>query len=137
MASSIRAFANAVARRVGRCDRPALDEAIRATLRALGSHLGGVPPELHDAIPAALRPVIAQGKTHPPLGPAAMYLMISNEIGLRVGMALEIAQTVVTELAARLSGPARRQLRQRLPPAWASFVTNPEPQPEARALTVA
>lgn len=126
MATNIRAFINAVERHVGRCDRPALDEAVLTTLRALGRHLGGVPPELSDSIPFALQPVIESGLAHPKLGPAALYLRLSNEIGLPVGTALEIAQSVMAELAARLPESACRQMRLRLPPGWASFVESPE-----------
>ncbi|MCA9706640.1 MAG: hypothetical protein KDK70_12375 [Myxococcales bacterium] len=128
MAEGLGTFVEAVGGRVGQCDPLRLERAVACTLQALGSHLGGVPPALGDAIPAALQPEIERGEPHPRLGPAAFYLVLSNELGLRIGMALEIAQSTVTELAARLSGPARSQLRTLLPPAWAVFVQDPSPR---------
>lgn len=120
------AFVDSVARKVGRCERAVLDRATRKTLRALGRQLGGVPPALHDAIPAALRPHIDAGEGLDAIGPAALYLELSDELGLRVGTALEIAQSVVSELGALMPDGPRAHLRELLPPAWAAFVVDPE-----------
>ena len=56
------------------------------------------------------------------MGPAAFYLMISNEIGMRIGMALEVTHAVVNELASRLDEGSRLRLKSLLPPAWAALL---------------
>lgn len=125
MGNDLTAFIEAVGRRVGHGDLTTLARATRATLRALGRHLGGMPRALSDFIPAALQPELEAGEFYPEVGPAAFYLKVSNELGIRVGLALEIAQSVVAELADQLVEPGRQQLHQRLPPAWATFIDQP------------
>ncbi|MEM9453418.1 MAG: DUF2267 domain-containing protein [Myxococcota bacterium] len=125
MGNDLTAFIEAVGRRVGHGDPTNLARVTRATLRALGRHLGGMSHALGDFIPAALQAELEAGEFYPQVGPAAFYLKISNELGIRVGLALEIAQSVVAELADRLTEAGRQRLRRRLPPAWATFIDQP------------
>lgn len=134
MGEDFQGFIDAVQSRSGCRDRAGLERATRGALGVLGSHLHGVPPTLHGAIPRDLRSGIEAGLDHPAVGPAAFYLMISNEIGMRIGMALEVTHAVVNELASRLDEGSRLRLKSLLPPAWAALLrtttsSRVEPQP--------
>ncbi|MCA9649118.1 MAG: DUF2267 domain-containing protein [Myxococcales bacterium] len=124
---SLDAFIDDVGARAGLAERAAIETGTRATLRALGAALGGLPPALHDAIPAALRDELRAGDGQPVLAPEALYDRIARETGLRVGQALELTQSAVAELGGRLAEPARDQLRRLLPEAWAALVLDPRP----------
>lgn len=123
-------FIAAVKDRSGHADLAPVAHAVRATLLTLGGHLGGLPPALHDAIPASLRAELATGRGFDPLRPAALYQRVAEEGELRVGIALELVQSTMTELSARLLEPARALLRESLPPAWAVLVTEPSGRPQ-------
>jgi hypothetical protein len=122
MSDDLEGFVDRVGDRVGHAERAAVDEAVRTTLGTLGGHLGGVPPALHDALPRALRSEVAAGMGSEPLRPAALYQQVAEQTGLRVGVALELVQSTMAELAARLPEAARDVLRASLPPSWAALV---------------
>lgn len=122
MSDDLDGFLGRVKDRAGHADLAAVDQAVRATLRTLGGHLGGVPPALHDALPHALRPELAAGEGFDPLRPAALYQQVAEQSGLRVGVALELVQSTMAELSERLSVAARDQLRASLPPSWGALV---------------
>lgn len=127
MSTGLDAFIDDVGARAGHPERGPIEQGTRAALEALGSALGGVPPALHDAIPEALRGVLAAGDGRPETTPEALYEQVAASTGLRVGSALEIVQSAVAELGARLAEPARAQLRGLLPDAWAALVLDPRP----------
>ncbi len=122
MGEDFEGFIDAVQGRSGCRDRVGLERAVRGALGVLGSHLDGVPPTLHGATPRDLRSGLEAGRGDPAVGPAAFYLMISNEVGMRVGMALEVTHAVVNELASRLDEGSRLRLKSLLPPAWAALL---------------
>jgi len=133
MSDDLGGFLERVKDRAGHSDLAAIEQAVRATLRTLGGHLGGVPPALHDALPRALRPELAAGTGFEPLRPAALYQQVAELSGLRVGAALEVVQSTMAELSERLPEPARETLRTSLPPAWAALVPNPNERPRSKA----
>jgi uncharacterized protein (DUF2267 family) len=108
--------------RAGQSDAEAVAQAVRATLRTLGSHLGGVPPALHDALPRGLRPELTAGAGTEAVRPAELYQLLAEQLGVRVGVALELVQSTMAELAESLLHPAAEQLRASLPPTWAALV---------------
>lgn len=122
MSDDLDGFLGRVKDRVGHADIAAVEQAVRATLRTLGGHLGGVPPALHDALPRALRPELAAGTGFEPLRPAALYQQVAEQIGLRVGVALELVQSTTAELSERLPPAARQLLKTSLPPSWAALL---------------
>ena len=112
--------------RSGQPDAGVVELAVRATLRTLGSHLGGVPPALHDALPRALRPELAAGEGGEPVRPAELYQQVSEQARVRAGVALELVQSTIAELAGSLvESSAIELLRTSLPPAWAALVIDP------------
>ncbi|MEX1363364.1 MAG: DUF2267 domain-containing protein [Nannocystaceae bacterium] len=127
MSARMDAFVDDVCARAGHFDRERIELGTRRTLRALGALLGGVPPGLHDALPEALRAELHAGEGGRPYSPTALYERVASSSGLRVGLALEVVQSVVAELGAHLDEPARDQLRKALPPAWAALVLGPRP----------
>jgi hypothetical protein len=125
--------------RSGQADAAVVELAVRATLRTVGSHLGGVPPALHDALPRALRPELAAGEGLEPVRPAELYQQVAQQAHVRAGVALELVQSTIAELAASLVDSALGLLRMSLPPAWAALVNDPvearessRPMPAAR-----
>jgi uncharacterized protein (DUF2267 family) len=130
MAHELDRFLARVKDRAGQADAEVVEQAVRATLRTLGSHLGGVPPALHDALPRATRPELAAGADGDPVRPAELYPQVAEQAGVRVGVALELVQSTMAELAASLDEPALEVLRASLPPAWAALV--PEQADERR-----
>lgn len=122
MSHEIDGFLARVKDRAGQPDVVVVEPAARATLHALGGHLGGLPPALHDAVPRLLRPVIAEGGDEHALRPAELYQRLAEELGVRVGVALEIVQSTIAELLASLDEPAVEVLRASLPPAWAALI---------------
>lgn len=128
MSTGLDAFIDDVGARAGLGERVKIEQGTRATLRALGAAMGGVPPALYDAVPEALRAELSAGEGDAPLEPTALYESVASQTGLRVGMALEVAQSCVAEVGARLPGPARKHLRDALPPAWAELVLDPRPE---------
>jgi len=125
MAEDLPGFIERVGAQARFYDRPILERTVRATLEALGAALGGVPFALREAIPLALHADLEAGRTLPRVGPAASYLMLSNEIGLRIGTALELTHAIVSELADAVGPGQRAQLKAHLPPAWAALVLEP------------
>jgi hypothetical protein len=122
MSHEIDGFLARVKDRAGQSDVAVVEPAARATLHALGGHLGGLPPVLHDAVPRLLRPVIAEGGDAHALRPAELYQRLAEELGVRVGVALEIVQSTIAELLGSLDEPAIDVLRTSLPPAWAALI---------------
>lgn len=137
MSDDLDGFLGRVKARAGHSDLAAVERAVRATLRTLGGHLGGVPPVLHDALPRALRPELAAGQDAPTLRPAALYQQVAEQVGLRVGVALELVQSTAAELGARLPESARETLRSSLPPAWAALVPGAKIRERSRPMTAA
>jgi hypothetical protein len=135
MTDDLQGFVDRVKGRAGYSDRAAVEQAVRATLHALGSHLGGVPPALHDALPRALHPRFIAGMGHERLRPTALYQQVSEQTGLRVGVVLELVQSTMAELSEALSEAERFLLREGLPPAWAALVVAPRMQPRSRSVT--
>jgi len=111
--------------RSGQADAGVVELAVRATLRTLGSHLGGVPPALHDELPRALRPALAAGEGGELVRPAELYQQVAEQAHVRAGVALELVLSTIAELASSLIDSALEQLRTLLPPAWAALVTRP------------
>jgi hypothetical protein len=129
MAHELDRFVARVKDRAGQTDTEAVEQAVRATLRTLGSHLGGVPPALHDVLPRPLRPELAAGANGEALRPAELYPQVAERADVRVGVALELVLSTIAELAAAVGEPALEVLRTSLPPAWAALVpTHLEPQ---------
>jgi hypothetical protein len=135
MNDDLQRFVDRVKDRAGHLDRAPVEQAVRATAHALGSHLGGLPPALHDAVPAALHPELAAGAGLAGLQPAALYQQVAEQTGLRVGVALELVQSTVAELSESLTEPARALLRESLPASWAALVV--EPRARARPIATA
>lgn len=125
MSHELDAFLARVKDRAGQSDVAVVEPAVRATLRALGSHLGGVPPALHDAMPRVLRPLLAAGEEEQALRPAELYQRLAEELTVRVGVALELVQSAIAELAESIDEPAVEVLRTSLPPAWAALIPAP------------
>lgn len=117
--------------RAGHADRDVVRQTVEATLRTLGSQLGGVPPALHDVIPEGLHREITAGVGVEALRPAELYEQMSTRLGVRPGVALELVQSALAELGERTGRPGRELLRDLLPPAWAILVTNPRPRSRA------
>jgi hypothetical protein len=129
MAHELDRFIARVKDRSGQTDTEVVEQAVRATLRTLGSHLGGVPAALHDALPRPLRPELAAGANGEALRPAELYPQVAERADVRVGVALELVLSTIAELAAAVGEPALELLRTSLPPAWAALVpTRLEPQ---------
>lgn len=128
MTDELDRFVDRVQARTGHPDRDHVHEAVGATLRTLGSHLGGVPPALHDVIPRPMHPDLTAGEGGEHLRPAELYPRLSEQLDLRVGVVLELVQSTVVELGAVLAEPSRKQLRGLLPPAWAALVIDPDPR---------
>lgn len=126
MSHELDTFLERVKDRAGHSDVAVVEPAVRATLRALGSHLGGVPPAMHDAMPRVLRPLLAAGEDAETLRPAELYQRLAEELTVRVGVALELVQSTIAELAESIDEPAVELLRTSLPPAWVALM------PEAR-----
>lgn len=84
--------------------------------------MGGVPPALHDALPRLLRAELAAGQDEPALRPAELYQRLAEQLGVRVGVALELVQSTMTELADAIGEPEIDVLRASLPPAWAALI---------------
>lgn len=125
-------FVDRVKDRAQYSDRKAVRQATSATLRTLGAHLGGVAPALHDAIPRDLHPDLAMGELDEAVRPAELYKQLSERLGIRPGVALELVQSVLAELGVVIGTAGREQLRELLPPAWAALVI--EPRPRSRAV---
>jgi hypothetical protein len=121
MSHALDGFLARVKDRAGHSDAEAVTQAVRATLRTLGGHLGGVPPTLHDALPRGLRPELAAGKGDEAGRPAELYQQLAEQLGVRVGVAIELVQSTMAELAEALLEQVE-QLRTLLPPTWAALV---------------
>jgi uncharacterized protein (DUF2267 family) len=122
MSHALDGFLARVKDRAGQSDAEAVAQTVRATLRTLGSHLGGVPPALHDALPRGLRPDLAAGEGDEAVRPAELYQRLSEQLGVRVGVAIELVHSTMVELAESLLDSAVEQLRASLPPTWAALV---------------
>jgi uncharacterized protein (DUF2267 family) len=126
MSPGLDRFLARVQDRSGQPDAAVVELAVRATLRTLGSHLGGVPPALHDALPRALRPELAAGEGGEPVRPAELYQQVAEQGRVRAGVALELVLSTIAELTASLvESSALELLRTSLPPAWAALLTDP------------
>lgn len=133
MTDELERFVDRVKDRAGHPDRDHVQQAIQITLRALGSHLGGLPPAVHDAIPRVFHAEVEAGDGMQRLRPAELYQHTSEQLELRVGMALELVQSTLAELAELLAAPGRELLRELLPPAWAVLIPDPDPPSRPRA----
>jgi hypothetical protein len=135
MTGDLEDFVDRVKTHAGYSDRAAVEQAVWVTLHALGSHLDGVPPALHDALPRALHPGLTAGVGHERLRPTAVYQQLAEHTGLRVGVVLELVQSTLAELSHPLTEPVRKLLRESLPPAWAALVPGPRVLPRSRSVT--
>jgi uncharacterized protein (DUF2267 family) len=137
MSDLLERFLDRVMDRAGHPDASAVERGVRATLRTLGGHLGGVPPALHDALPRSLRPELAAGDEDDALRPAELYQRLADRTGLRVGVTLEIVQSTLAELTEQLDEAAVGLLRRLLPPAWAALLPERREPSRATAATAA
>lgn len=121
-------IAKSVLARTGLADTAAAEWAVHASIRALGSQLPPEPRErLFQHLPVeAGRELSASGTVSE--DPDAFYAELASAMDVRVGVALEVAQTVLAEVSDRAGPALRAELRRALPEGWASLIVEPRPQ---------
>jgi hypothetical protein len=100
-----------------------VETAIASTLRALGGHAHEVVVDVVDGLDVASAAQLRRGRHDPPADVATVCREL-GVAGLRPGIAIELVQTVVVELARGLDGPARDRLCRHLPQDWAGLVVD-------------
>jgi uncharacterized protein (DUF2267 family) len=132
-------FLERVAQRAGPTEGVDVERAVDLSLRALGAHLTATPALLAEALGPQLVASFEAGRSETPAEPDSLYDRLADELPVRAGVALELAQSIVAVFAERAGAALRSQLRHQLPSAWADLLVEPRPAathvPAAPAVT--
>jgi hypothetical protein len=104
-----------------------METAIRTTIRALGGQLTHTPSTVAEALGDDLAAEIEQGRKLPAVAPDDLVTIVARRTQVRPAVALEVIESVVAELSARIGPVARDDLRRTLAPAWGAMIVDPRP----------
>jgi hypothetical protein len=104
------------------------ETAIRTTIRALGGQLTHTPSAVAQALGDDFAPEVDAGRKQPVLTPTDLVTLVAQRTQVRPGVALEVVESIVAELAARVGPVVRDELRRVLVPAWAAMIVDPRPR---------
>jgi hypothetical protein len=104
------------------------EAAIRTTIRALGGQLTHTPSAVAEALGDDFAPEVDAGRKDPVRTPQDVVTMVAQRTQVRPGVALEVIESIVAELAARVGPVVRDELRRVLVPAWAAMIVDPAPR---------
>lgn len=122
-----RSFFSVLESKVGRYEPQVLRLAVEKTGQALGAMLAA--NGLRALVDRVCEPVaehVRDGFDRDPISLDDVYASISKATGLRLGVALELAQSVLQQLSENLDAKTRADARARLPDPWCVFFTERE-----------
>jgi hypothetical protein len=105
-----------------------LETTTRSTLRALGGQLSHTPGAVATALGDDLAAELDAGRKRRALAPEELVAAVAKESRVRPAVALELVESVIAELAARIGPAGRDELRRILEPAWVALVVDPRPE---------
>lgn len=120
-------FELSVRERAGLLDGPRFRVALRSALFGLAGQLENARTSLGPVLSPELIATLAAGdlRVRSAATLQEVYLGVAVTARVRVGVAIQIVQAVVAEVAHRLGPFRRRSLARELPPAWADLLVEP------------